>query len=97
MSTVPLTDLQRQKLTISPLRFPDLTADFFLLEMLKLKVYFNNPQMIEELEQNIRDAVAAIFTDIDEATQNNDILTCVFLNFNYVCLCALTVMVTTLR
>ncbi len=49
--------------------------------MLKGKVYFNNPQMIEELEQNIRDAVAAISTDIDEATQKNDILTRVFQNF----------------
>ncbi len=35
--------------------------------MLKGRVYFNNPQTIEELEQNIRDAVAAISTDIDEA------------------------------
>ncbi len=50
--------------------------------MLKGKVYFNNPQMFEELEQNIQDAVAPISTDIDEATQRNDILTSCFKIFN---------------
>ncbi len=45
--------------------------------MLKGRDYFNNPQTIEELEQNVRNAVAAISTDIDEATQQIDILTSV--------------------
>ncbi len=42
---------------------------------------FNNPQAIEEAEQNIQDAVAAISADIDEATQKNNILSRVFQNF----------------
>ncbi len=64
-----------------PPRSPDLTAlDFFLWGALKGQVYSNNPQTIVQLEQNIRDAVAA-YSIVDAVTELNITLGRVFQNF----------------
>ena len=54
---------------LCPLRSPDLSPpDFFLWGALKRKAYANKPRTIQELENNIRRAIAAIGEDVLQAT-----------------------------
>ncbi len=64
-----------------PSRLPDPTApDFILCGALKGQVYWNNPQTIDLLEQNIREAVAA-YSRVDAVTGLNITLGRAFQNF----------------